>query len=157
MIVAITAAPAAAAVGAAATMSSTMLTPEREDDGRQNGREHYESRAARCSDQHHVGRVGVRAAPPPVGRRPVIVRRTNVISVVVVVVVVSQRVINDQRQVECRRQLWTATVSGNHPQSHHLLDRTTHVVSHTMSPAPLSCINECLYSPGKSGSNKKQT
>jgi len=97
------------------------VTPEGEDDGRQNGSEHDEPRAAGCTDQHHVGRVAARVVPPAVSRRPVIARR---LSVTDAATVVDQRAIDDQRQVECRRQRWTSAVSSNYPQFYNLPDHT---------------------------------
>jgi len=118
VVVAATAATAAAAASVVSVVLT--LTPESEGDGRENGSEHYETGAARCSDQHHVDGVAFRAtSPPPVSRRCVVVRRENVISASLVVVV-GQSLIDDQRQVECRRQRWMSAISSNYSQFHHL-------------------------------------
>jgi len=100
-------AEAAAAASVMWAALTTVLTPEGEGDCRQNGSEHYKSRAAGCADQNNVGRVSLSAMSPAI-----VVRRQNVISTSMVVV--GQRLIDDQGQVEFRRQRWMSTVSSDY-------------------------------------------
>jgi len=73
----------------AAAISTTSLTPQGEDDCRQYGSAHDESRAAGRAHQNYVGRIAG-APPTPVDRRIVaVVRRVDA-------VVILQCVIDDQ-------------------------------------------------------------
>jgi len=121
-----------------------LTTTEREGDRRYDAGEHDEPGPAGGADQHHVGRVSVGAASSPAaGRRAAVaVRRVNVIgavSVVVVVDVSTERLIDDQGQVECRRQRRMSAISRHHSQFYYL------PTAHHVSRISLTCPSRHVY------------
>ena len=105
-----------------------MLTAQRVGDGGYDAGEHDEPGAARGADQHHVGRDGAvsrvgTASPPAVSRRrrrDTVLRGRRSAAVVDIIIIIIIGLIDDQGQVELRRQRRMSAVGSHHAQFYYL-------------------------------------